>query len=78
MMRGNKTKSFREENHPLRGSPRSPPKISGRHTGGEDEVRKGDLSEVFGGPLRDPLGRKYCSWRLSVLLPLIMLCLSPS
>ena len=37
-----------------------------------------DLSEVCGGPLGDPLGRRFSSRRLSILLPLIGLPLSLS
>ena len=44
------------------------PKTSERCT-----VTKGSLSEVFGGPLRDPLGESFSSQRLSVLLPFIVL-----
>ena len=80
-LRGNTIgESLREENLPPRGSPRGPPRTSERYIGKEDLVTKGDLSEVLGGPLGDPLGRRFSSRRLLVLLPLIVLPLnfSPS
>ena len=45
----------------------------------ETKSQKG-TSEVFGGPLRDPLGGRFSSRRLSVLLPQIVspLNLSPT
>ena len=36
-----------------------------------NSIRK-NLSEAFGGPLGEPLGERFSFWRLSVLLPLIV------
>ena len=74
-IRGNRTESFREENLPLRGSP----KTSERSPFCDlIFITMVYLSEVFGGPLGDPLGGRFSSRRVSVLLPLIVFPLTIS
>ena len=68
-IRSNGTESLREENLPPRGSPRRSPKTAERRTGNEDQVTKGDPPEVFGGPLRGPLGGRFSSGTLSPVAP---------
>ena len=65
---------------PLRGSPRAPPKTSERYTGAmKTKSQKGTSQRFsFRGPLGDPLGGRFSSRRLSVLLPLIVLPLNLS
>ena len=77
MNRGNRTESLWEGNLPLRGS------LRGRGFQRFLEVVRGfqafrDFSEVFRGPLRDPLRGRFPSQRLSVLLHLIVLPLQLS
>ena len=50
----------REENLPSRGSLRGPPKASDRYKGPEEDF---------------PVGGRFSAWRLSALLPLIVLSL---
>ena len=57
-IRGNRAESLREENLPPRGSPRAPPKTSKRLPFVTQSSLPVYLSEVFGGPFGDPLGRR--------------------
>ena len=60
-MRVNRTESLLGGNSdlPSRESLREPPRTSEKCTANADQVTKGNLSEVFGGPLGDPLGGRF-------------------
>ena len=77
-MRGDRAKSLREENLPKRGSPIGPPKTSVRFPFVTQSSLPVYLSEVFGGPLGDPLGGRFVALGDSALLSLMALTLDHS